>query len=178
MDRGPAYAGRSGSNDEAAAERERLRQAADLVARILDSAIAIPGTRIRFGVDPMLGLIPGVGDAVANLIGSVLFLLATRLQIPRIVLVRMSVNMWLNGTLGAVPIAGDLFSVWFRSNARNAELLRRHSGKAGATTAGDWLFVGGLAVLTLATMVGAIVALLWVSTALWDLLSGWRPWSP
>ncbi len=149
--------------------REGLRQLADLLATVLDTAFRIPGTNLRIGLDPLLGLIPGIGDTIANLIGSAILFLGTRLQLPRIVLVRMSLNMFLNGTLGAVPFVGDLFSVWFQSNARNAALLRKHSMVEGQhTTTGDWLFVIGLGLATILAMVTVIAAVLWLGFWLWQ----------
>lgn len=154
-------------------QREDLRRFADLIARILDTSFQIPGTGIRFGLDPLLGLLPGVGDALAGLIGSTILVLAARLQVPRIVLVRMSANMAINAVVGAVPFAGDAFSVWFRSNTRNAELLRRHaSAEQRPSTLHDWLFVLSLGVGTLLMVLGAIVLVLWGISALWKLASG------
>lgn len=154
-------------------QREDLRRFADLIARILDTSFQIPGTGIRFGLDPLLGLLPGAGDAVASLIGSTILILAAKLQVPRIVLVRMSSNMAINAIVGAVPLVGDAFSVWFRSNTRNAELLRRHAAaERRPSTLQDWLFVLSLGTATLLVIIGAIVLVLWGISALWKLASG------
>ncbi|HSE60161.1 MAG TPA: DUF4112 domain-containing protein [Nitrospiraceae bacterium] len=154
-------------------QREDLRRFADLLARILDTSFQIPGTGIRFGLDPLLGLLPGVGDALAGLIGSTILILAAKLQVPRIVLVRMSSNMAINAIVGAVPLVGDAFSVWFRSNARNAELLRRHAAaEQQPSTLQDWLFVLSLGAATLFVVIGVIVLVLWGISALWKLASG------
>lgn len=153
--------------------REDLRRFADLIARILDTSFRIPGTGIRFGLDPLLGLLPGAGDALAGLIGSTILVLAARLNVPRIVLVRMSANMAVNAVAGAVPLVGDAFSVWFRSNARNAELLRRHAAlERRPSTLQDWLFVLSLGAATLLVVIGAVVLVLWGISALWRLVSG------
>jgi hypothetical protein len=150
-----------------------LRRFADLIARLLDTSFQIPGTGIRFGLDPLLGLLPGVGDALAGLIGSTILVLAAKLQVPRIVLVRMSANMAVNAIVGAVPFVGDAFSVWFRSNARNAELLRWHAApERRPSTLRDWLFVLSLGTGTLLIVLGAIVLVLWGISALWRLISG------
>ncbi|MEO5955579.1 MAG: DUF4112 domain-containing protein [Nitrospiraceae bacterium] len=106
-------------------QRDAMLAMADLLAKILDTTVKIPGTPFYLGLDPLLGLIPGIGDLLANLMGTVILGLAARLQVPQIVIARMSLNLLINGTVGAIPIVGDLFSVWFRSHARNAELLRR-----------------------------------------------------
>lgn len=152
-------------------KREALRRAAELLARLLDTAIRIPGTNLTIGLDPLIGLIPGIGDAVANLIGSTMLVLASQLQVPRIVLARMSLNLLINGVIGAVPLVGDLFSVWFRSHARNAALLIRHSSAVGRpSTSADWAFVISMLVITLLVMAAAIFAILWLIARLWQLL--------
>jgi hypothetical protein len=116
---------------------------AKYLADLLDRRFTIPGTSIRIGLDPIVGLIPGVGDAIASLAGSVILVLAAQSQLPKIVLVRMSLNIALNGIIGAIPILGDLFSVWFKSNVRNVELLERYAVEDRRTsTAGDWVFAG------------------------------------
>lgn len=130
--------------------REHLLAIADILAKVLDTSIRIPGTSWSIGLDPLLGLIPGIGDVIANLIGTVILGIATRLQVPRIVLTRMSLNLLINGTVGAVPIVGDLFSVWFRSHARNAVLLREAALKSDRETHADWFYVAGIIGGTLA----------------------------
>jgi hypothetical protein len=149
-------------------EAEALRASADLLAKVLDTMIPIPGTTLRLGVDPLLGLIPGIGDTVSSLIGSMILVMAARLRVPKIVLIRMSLNVVLNGVIGAIPGLGDLFSVWFRSNARNAGLLRRAGvSPHGPAAASDWAFVVGVLLGTLALIVGVTVGLLWLLARLW-----------
>ncbi len=150
---------------------ESLRASADLLARMLDTVVCIPGTNIRLGLDPLIGLIPGIGDALASLIGSTILLMGVQLRVPRIVLVRMGVNVALNGAIGAIPVFGDLFSIWFKSNVQNANLLRRASGRGRRrATAGDWLFVTGVLVSALLLVLGAIVGILWLVARIWELI--------
>ncbi len=152
-------------------DREAIRRTADVLARILDTAVQIPGTGIRIGLDPLLGLLPGIGDALASLVGSAILMMASQLRVPKIVMLRMSVNLLLNGVIGAVPVAGDFFSIWFKSNARNAELLRRHSRPTqGPPTTTDWAFVIGMVIAALTLTLGTIVGVLWVLARLWDLV--------
>lgn len=140
-------------------DREQIRAFADFIAQLLDSAFCIPGTRIRVGLDPLLGLIPGVGDVIANLIGSSILFLATQLQVPKIIMARMALNMGINTVIGAIPGIGDLFSIWFRSNEKNAQLLRRYTTQTTTrATPGDWIFVIGL-ILALFTLVGGTLIL-------------------
>jgi len=151
-------------------EREELRAVADAIAKLLDSAFVLPGTSIRIGLDPLLGLIPGIGDVISNLIGSSLLFLATRLGVPRIVIFRMALNIFINMALGIIPGIGDLFSVWFKSNIRNSHLLRRYGQPhpPGSTMA-DWVYVVGLIIGMLAILLGVIMTLLWIIAKLWQM---------
>ena len=148
-------------------QREALVVTAELLAKALDTAVKIPGTRLYLGLDPLVGLIPGLGDALANLLGTVILVLAARLQVPKIVMARMSLNLLINGTIGAIPIVGDLFSVWFRSHARNAKLLRQAASQPHRRTEQDWLYVTGIIVGTVILMLLAIALVLWIVVKLW-----------
>jgi hypothetical protein len=147
---------------------DALRDAVELLANILDTMIPIPGTRFRIGLDPLIGLVPGIGDAIASLLGSMILLMAARMRVPKIVLARMSLNVLLNGAIGAIPGIGDLFSAWFRSNVRNAELLMRASTQARATTASDWLFVIAILAATLALIGLAAFGIIWAIAFVWQ----------
>ena len=151
--------------------REHLIELADLLAKALDTAVRIPGTSLYLGLDPLLGLIPGIGDAIANLIGLLILGLATHLQVPRIVVTRMSVNLLINGSVGAIPVFGDLFSVWFRSNARNAALLREAAMKPDRETQPDWFYVGGIIGGTAAVVLLAIAFMIWFVVKVWMMLA-------
>ncbi|MCY4131116.1 MAG: DUF4112 domain-containing protein [Nitrospira sp.] len=157
-------------DDEQERQREALRASADSIARLLDSVVQIPGTSIRFGLDALLGLIPGLGDWIANLIGTTILFLAVKLEVPKIVIVRMAFNLGVNTMIGAIPGLGDVFSIWFRSNLKNAKLLRRYTSKqtTGATP-GDWLFVIGLLVGTFGIAIGTFALILWGFKTLWNL---------
>ena len=108
--------------DDLAGRLARLER----LARLLDSALPIPGTSLRFGADSVLGLIPGVGDAVA--LGISLFALneAWRLGAPPRLIARMMANLAIDAGLGAIPVAGDIFDLLFKSNTRNLRLLIAH----------------------------------------------------
>jgi len=131
-----------------------------LVATLMDSLFRIPGTKIRFGLDPIIGLLPGIGDAAASVTSLLLILQSARQGLPRVVLARMILNVLVNAGVGVVPFVGDLFSVWFRSNERNYDLHRKHAG-ARTSTKSDWLFIlaliGGV-LLVLAFAIGSIFA--------------------
>ena len=141
------------------------------LADLLDRFFTIPGTSIRIGLDPIFGLIPGVGDAIASLAGTFILFLAAQAQLPKIVLVRMSLNIAINGMVGAIPILGDLFSVWFRSNVRNVELLERYAVEDRRTsTAGDWIFVIGLLLGIVFAIVGTVVGIIWFIARVWEIV--------
>ena len=144
---------------------------AELLAKILDTAVKIPGTPFYVGLDPLLGLIPGIGDMLANLIGTVILILAARLQVPQIVIARMSLNLLINGTIGAIPILGDLFSIWFRSHARNAELLRRAATQPYRETQQARIYVACIIAGTVLFLVLLIVLVLWIIAKLWVAIS-------
>ena len=96
------------------------------ISALLDNALRIPGTNFRVGLDPLVGLIPGFGDLVGGLASAYIILEAARAGAPTSVLVRMLGNVGVDTALGALPVAGDLFDVAWKSNARNVRLLERH----------------------------------------------------
>ena len=152
-------------------EREHLIAVADLFAKVLDTTVKIPGTSLYLGLDPLLGLIPGIGDAIANLIGTIILGLATRLHVPRIVLARMSLNLLINGTMGAVPVVGDLFSVWFRSHTRNALLLRQAAIRPDRETRQDWFYVVGIIGGTVMLLLLTIALVVWLVIKIWMMVA-------
>ena len=98
---------------------------AEFLAKILDTTVRIPGTRIYLGLDPLLGLIPGIGDMLANLIGTVILILAARLQVPQIVIARMSLNLLINGTIGTIPITRrSVFGLVSKSRKKRGVVTR------------------------------------------------------
>ena len=137
-----------------------------LVARLMDEVFTIPGTKIRFGLDPLIGLLPAFGTAASAAVSLALIALSARRAVPRVVLARMAVNVLINAALDAVPVAGDALSIFFRSNARNYELLRKPAGTARPTTRGDWLFLIALLGGAALVIAGFFAALLWLASRL------------
>jgi len=103
----------------------------DMLATVFDTAFILPGTNVHFGVESLLRLVPGIGDAVASALSCYLLYEAHRLGVPRLLLARMAANVALEGIVGAVPLAGDAFDVFFRANRRNVALLRKHFARTG-----------------------------------------------
>jgi hypothetical protein len=98
----------------------------DALANVLDSALVIPGTNIRFGLDAAIGLVPGVGDVITTATSLYIVHEAYQLGVPKHLIVRMLANVALDGFVGAVPLIGDVFDALWRSNRRNMALLRQH----------------------------------------------------
>ena len=144
---------------------------ARLLADLLDQRFTIPGTSIRIGLDPIISLIPGIGDLLANLTGSMILIVAAQLGVPKVVLARMGINIAANTIIGAIPIFGDIISIWFRSNVRNVALLERYIGRPSKKVElGDWLFVIALIAGLLVLLCGIVVAGVWVFKQIWQLL--------
>ena len=124
------------------------------MSNLLDSAMAVPGTSIRFGLDPILGLFPGLGDLVSPLFTMGILWQARELGIPRVVQLRMIFNVAIDTVIGIVPLIGDIFDVAWKANNRNMALLERYAYEEHAASRGDWLFV------TLMIAVLALIALI------------------
>ena len=136
------------------------------LAQWLDSVFRIPGVGIRFGLDAILGLIPGIGDVTTSVASLYILSAAHRQNVPRITLTRMALNILLETIVGAIPLVGDLFDVYWKSNQRNVELLRRHLAAppdaAARLQRSDRWFVLLLIVALIALMIGAAVAAYWI----------------
>lgn len=141
-----------GSNDRALAALRKW-------AVLLDSAFQVPGTRWRFGLDPIVGLLPGAGDLVTGFFSVMILMHSVRLRIPKVVIARMMVNTGLDLLAGAVPLLGDLFDAGFKANLRNLALLERHARPGVAPQRSDYIFVGVcVAVLVLLAVVPLAIA--------------------
>jgi len=142
------------------------------LALIMDEFLRFPGTKIRFGLDPIIGLLPGIGDVSSAIISALALVHAARYGVPKILLARMATNILINELVGIIPGLGDAFSFWFKSNVRNYKLLRRYSAAPTRSRKGDWIFlVAVLSLLFVIVCTGLIVSLL-VLQAMWQLIAG------
>ncbi|HET7685618.1 MAG TPA: DUF4112 domain-containing protein [Candidatus Limnocylindria bacterium] len=139
------------------------RAPADLeaLAWLMDNSIPIPGTGRRVGLDAIIGFVPGLGDIVSSGASLFVILRAAGYGVPRITVARMLVNLGLDLTIGAIPVLGDAFDLWFKANERNVDLFRRHAVTPGAGTRGDWSFV--LTVL----VIGAVIIVAGIALSIW-----------
>ncbi len=145
---------------EASVDRARV------LARALDSAVRIPGTNLRFGLDALLGLVPGLGDVTGAAMGGYLILLGSRLGAPKPVLARMVLNVALDTIAGVVPVVGDLFDVAWKANTRNMALLERYIDRPVETRKSSKglliVMIGVLGLLAIGGIVVAIVVMKWL----------------
>ena len=127
----------------------------------LDGMFRIPGTGWRFGLDALVGLVPGVGDLATSAFSFYILAAGVRYRVPKATLLRMGVNLGIDYLVGSIPLLGDLFDAAWKSNQKNVELIRRRAtaspeeARRGRTS--DWLFVGGVILVLLAILVGSIV---------------------
>lgn len=132
-------------------------QRARALAKLLDNAFPIPGTSMRVGLDPLLGLIPGVGDLVGAGVSGYILLLAAQAGAPKTVLVRMLGNVALDSLVGAIPALGDLFDFAFKANARNMKLLERYTVAPGEVKKSSTAVVFAMILVILLMAVGGFV---------------------
>ncbi len=109
----------------AMSRRERIERL-ERLTRLLDTAVAIPGTNFRFGADGVIGLVPGIGDALTTAMSAWIVYEAHQIGVPKHVLMRMIGNVAADSVVGAVPLLGDVFDVLWKANRRNMRLLREH----------------------------------------------------
>jgi hypothetical protein len=135
-------------------------------ADLLDSRYRIPGTEIRFGIDPILSLIPGLGELSSPAFTVLLLVQGLRQRVPKVVLVRMVGNALLDALIGAIPIAGSVGDIFWRANTANLALLERYAQPGRRPTTADYVFLWAMAaILGLFVAVPVIVGL-WLFGAL------------
>ncbi len=133
-------------------------------AVLLDSAYQVPGTRIRFGLDAVIGLVPGVGDLVAPVFTVILLATALRMRVPVVVVARIVLNAFIDMLLGLVPLAGDVADVFWKADLRNMALLERHARPGVAPTRGDYWFVLGSIGAVLVIALVPFLLFIWLLT--------------
>lgn len=151
-------------------EDETFRaKSAKKMAWLLDECIRIPGTNIKIGLDPIIGLIPGGGELLTTLAGATVLGEAGKRGIPFRLLIKMGGNMLLNALMGAIPVVGDLFSVWFKSNTRNYDMLNQFLNSEEEPK-GGWgpilvvaIIIGSIILINLIVIFGIAFVLVWAT---------------
>ncbi|MEP6911941.1 MAG: DUF4112 domain-containing protein [bacterium] len=132
---------------------------------LMDDLIRVPGLGWRFGLDAIVGLIPGFGDTATSLVSFYILVAAVRYRVPKVTLLRMGMNIGIDYVVGSFPLVGDLFDAWWKSNQRNVALLGQRatvsSSEARKGKLSDWLFVGLIILLLAGLAVGAAVVSLY-----------------
>lgn len=155
--------------DDPASRTRRVR----LIARLLDNSISIPGTGWKIGLDPIVGLIPGIGDLIGAVLSAYIVLEAARADVPGFTLVKMLANVGFDTLLGAVPAVGDLFDAAWKSNTRNVALLESHLSKQAVDRVPRRGYSVGALILTVIALlvivgVGLLLGIL-VARLIWNL---------
>ena len=143
-----------------------VEQSLEQLSRWMDGLFRIPGTGWRFGLDALVGLIPGVGDTVTALTSFYILAAGVRYRVPKVTLLRMGLNIGLDYVFGSIPVVGDLFDVAWKSNQKNVELLRQRATVSAAEAKqgrlSDWIFVGVIILFLLALLVASIALSLYL----------------
>ncbi len=146
----------------------------DLLSRVLDTWFQVPGTKIRFGLDGIVGFLPGIGDFLGGAASSIIVLAAFFRGVPLITIVRMIVNLGVEVVIGTVPLLGNLFDIGWRANRRNYALLEKSLEQGRRNTWSDWLYMALLGVGLMCLMMLPFVLLLWLGESLLQRVRGSR----
>lgn len=137
-----------------------IERSLEQLSRLMDGLFRIPGVGWRFGLDSIVGLIPGVGDTATSLVSLYILVSAVRYRVPKVTLLRMGFNIGLDYLVGSLPVVGDIFDAWWKSNQKNVELLRRRATVSAEAAqkgkASDWLFVGLILLFLIALLFGSL----------------------
>jgi hypothetical protein len=137
----------------------------------MDDLFRVPVLGWRFGLDALVGMIPGVGDTGTTLVSFYILAAAVRHRVPKITLLRMGMNLAFDYLVGALPLVGDLADAWWKSNQKNVALLRRSATvsaeDARAGRMSDWIFVGGIFVALIVLGIGSAVVSIYLLSKLW-----------
>ena len=142
----------------------------DVLSHLLDDFIRIPGTPIRFGLDGIVGFIPGIGDVLGGLASTIIIVAAWSRGVPNVVVARMVLNVAIEMLAGSLPVVGNLFDIGWRANRRNYALLTRATGRTEKHVAGDWLFLVGVLALLVAMVAVPVVIGGWVLVKVVEML--------
>jgi len=139
----------------------QIERELEVLSRVMDNQFRIPILGWRFGLNPIIDLVPGIGDAATTLVALYIMSSAVRYRVSKITLVRMGINIAIYFIIGLIPFAGDAFDAWWKPNIRNITLLRQRATVSAAEARqgrkSDWLFVGIIILILLGLLVGSLV---------------------
>jgi Domain of unknown function (DUF4112) len=142
----------------------------------MDDLFRVPVLGWRFGLDALIGLVPGLGDTSTTLVSFYILAAAVRYRVPKITLLRMGLNIGIDYVFGALPVVGDFADAWWKSNRKNLELLQKRATvsaeEARSAKTSDWLFVGGIMVGLTALAIASATISIYLLYRLGELLAG------
>lgn len=143
---------------------------------LMDDLFRIPVLGWRFGLDALVGLIPGFGDTATSLVSFYILVAGVRQRVPKVTLLRMGLNIAIDYVVGSLPVVGDVLDAWWKSNHRNIDLLKKRATvsaeEARSGEISDWLFVGGIIAGLVALAVGSAFVSLYLLFKLGELFAG------
>ncbi|MBV9211707.1 MAG: DUF4112 domain-containing protein [Acidobacteria bacterium] len=152
-----------------------IEESLDQISRWMDGLFRIPGVGWRFGLDALVGLIPGVGDTATTLVSFYILAAGVRYRVPKVTLLRMGLNIAIDYLLGSVPVVGDVFDAIWKANQMNVELLKERATvsaeEARSGKISDWLFVAVIILILLVLLFGSIALSIYLLTLLVKYLS-------
>jgi hypothetical protein len=141
----------------------------------MDDMFRVPVLGWRFGLDALVGLIPGLGDTSTSLVSFYILAAAVRYRVPKITLLRMGLNIGIDYVVGSLPVIGDLADAWWKSNRMNLDLLRKRAtvtaAEARSGRASDWLFVGGIILGLIVLAIASAAVSIYILAKLWVVFS-------
>jgi uncharacterized protein DUF4112 len=158
------------------AEPANVERSLERLAWLMDDLFRVPVIGTRFGLDALIGLIPGFGDTATSLVSFYILAAAVRYRVPKITMLRMGMNIGLDYLIGSLPIVGDVADAWYKSNRKNLELLKKRATvsveEARSGRVSDWLFVGGIIAGLIVLAIGSAAISLYLLFRLGQLLAG------
>lgn len=142
------------------------------IAGMLDDAFTIPGTKIKIGIDPIIGLVPGIGDVLGGVFSLYFLWEGSRRRLPMVVLIRMAFNILLEVAIGSIPLIGDVFDVSWKANRRNSDLIEKYSEDQTKTTILSSIIVWLIFLITLTLVIGIIAGIISMIGVILNHLSG------
>ena len=146
-------------------ELEIIRQ----IRKWMDEAVTLPGTKLKFGLDPIIGLIPGIGDLSSAAIGAYVLKAANKLGVPTIVMVRMLFNLAIDALIGLIPIVGDYLDVLYKANSKNVALVEQSILNRETTARSSWWRLAGVFAVFFLIVLGGFVGAVFLAKWLWNL---------
>ena len=148
----------AGEQPEQKSPPVKVDESLERLSWLMDDLIRVPGLGWRVGLDAIVGLIPGFGDTATSIVSFYILVSAVRYRVPKVTLLRMGMNIGIDYLLGSLPLVGDLFDAWWKSNQMNVELLSKRAtvsaSEARKGTLSDWLFVGLIILLLAGLAIG------------------------